>query len=178
MSVKVHKITNIYNGKIFDVVVEKVTLPNGMTKNREVVRHPGAAAMVPFLDDGKVVLIKQYRHAVGEFLWEIPAGTLEPGEKAVECARRELVEETGYEASSLDKLAQILPAPGYTDERIHIFLATGLTPAEQKLEDDEVLKAEPTLFETALKMITKGAIQDAKTIAGLLLTSMKRQGMQ
>ena len=102
MSVKVHETTNIYNGKIFDVVLEKVTLPNGMTKDREVVRHPGAAAMVPLLDDGKVVLIKQYRHAVGEFLWEIPAGTLEPGEKAVECARRELVEETGYEASSLD----------------------------------------------------------------------------
>ncbi len=174
MSVKVHEITNIYNGKIFDVVLEKVTLPNGAIKDREVVRHPGAAAMVPLLDDGKVVLIKQYRHAVGEFLWEIPAGTLEPGEKVVECARRELVEETGYEASTLDELAQILPAPGYTDERIHIFLATGLTPAEQKLEDDEVLKAEPTLFETALAMITKGEIRDAKTIVGLLLTSLKK----
>ena len=173
MSIKVHEIKDIYNGKIFDVVVEKVTLPNGMTKNREVVRHPGAAAMVPLLDDGKVVLIKQYRHAVGEFLWEIPAGTLEPPEEPVECARRELVEETGYEASSLDILAQILPAPGYTDERIHIFLATGLTPAEQKLEDDEILKAEPTHFETALEMIKKGKIRDAKTIAGLLLTSFK-----
>jgi hypothetical protein len=74
MSVKVHKITNLYNGKIFDIVLEKVTLPNGATKNREVVRHPGAAAMVPLLDDGGVVLIRQYRHAVGEFLWEIPAG--------------------------------------------------------------------------------------------------------
>ena len=174
MSVKVHEITNIYNGKIFDVVLEKVTLPNGMTKDREVVRHPGAAAMVPLLDDGKVVLIKQYRHAVGEFLWEIPAGTLEPGEKAVECARRELVEETGYEASSLDKLAQILPAPGYTDEHIHIFLATGLRSVGQKLEDDEVLQAQPTPFDTALEMITKGEIQDAKTIAGLLLTSLKK----
>jgi len=174
MPVKVHKITNLYNGKIFDVVLEKVTLPNGAIKDREIVRHPGAAAMVPLLDDGKVVLIRQYRHAVGEFLWEIPAGTLEPDEEAIECARRELVEETGYEASSLDKLAQILPAPGYTDERIHIFLATGLTPAEQKLEDDEVLKAEPKPFETALEMIAKGKIQDAKTIAGLLLTSLKK----
>lgn len=174
MSVKVHKITNLYNGKIFDVVLEKVTLPNGAIKNREIVRHPGAAAMVPLLDDGKVVLIKQYRHAVGEFLWEIPAGTLEPDEKAIECARRELVEETGYEASSFDKLAEILPAPGYTDEHIHIFLATGLTLADQKLEDDEVLALQPMAFDTALEMITKGEIRDAKTIAGLLLTSMKR----
>ena len=174
MSVKVHKITNLYNGKIFDVVLEKVTLPNGAIKDREIVRHPGAAAMVPLLDDGRVVLIRQYRHAVGEFLWEIPAGTLEPDEAAIECARRELVEETGYEASSFDKLAEILPAPGYTDEHIHIFLATGLTLADQKLEDDEVLALQPMAFHTALEMITKGKIQDAKTIAGLLLTSMKR----
>lgn len=174
MSVKVHKITNLYNGKIFDVVLEKVTLPNGAIKNREIVRHPGAAAMVPLLDDGKVLLISQYRHAVGEFLWEIPAGTLELDEAAIECARRELVEETGYEASSFDKLAEILPAPGYTDEHIHIFLATGLKSVKQKLEDDEVLELQPMAFDTALEMITKGEIQDAKTIAGLLLTSLKK----
>jgi ADP-ribose pyrophosphatase len=174
MSVKVHKITNLYNGKIFDVVLEKVTLPNGAIKDREIVRHPGAAAMVPLLDDGKVVLIRQYRHAVGEFLWEIPAGTLERGEEAIECARRELVEETGYEASSFDKLAEILPAPGYTDEHIHIFLATGLRSVKQKLEDDEVLELQPMAFDTALEMITKGEIRDAKTIAGLLLTSLKK----
>jgi ADP-ribose pyrophosphatase len=174
MSVKVHKITNLYNGKIFDVVLEKVTLPNGAIKNSEIVRHPGAAAMVPLLDDGKVLLISQYRHAVGEFLWEIPAGTLEPDEAAIECARRELVEETGYEASSFNKLAEILPAPGYTDEHIHIFLATGLKSVKQKLEDDEVLELQPMAFDTALEMITKGEIQDAKTIAGLLLTSLKK----
>lgn len=174
MSVRVHKITNLYKGKIFDVVLEKVTLPNGAIKDREIVRHPGAAAMVPLLDDGKVVLIRQYRHAVGKFLWEIPAGTLEPGEEAVECARRELAEETGYEAARFDKLAEILPAPGYTDEHIHIFLASGLTPVEQSLEDDEVLQTLPAPFDTVLEMITKGEIQDAKTITGLLLTSQKR----
>jgi ADP-ribose pyrophosphatase len=174
MSVKVHKITNLYNGKIFDVVLEKVTLPNGAIKDREIVRHPGAAAMVPLLDDGKVVLIRQYRHAVGEFLWEIPAGTLEQDEEAIECAQRELVEETGYEASKFDKLAEILPAPGYTDEHIHIFMATGLRSVEQKLEDDEVLGLQPTAFDTALEMIIKGEIQDAKTIAGLLLISLKK----
>jgi len=175
MSVKVHKITNLYNGKLFDVVLEKVTLPNGVTKHREIVRHPGAAAMVPLLDDGKVVLVKQYRHAVGKFLLEIPAGTLEPDEGPVECARRELVEETGYEAEDLAKLAEILPAPGYTDEHIHIFLATRLTLAEQKLQDDEVLQVQPTPLDTALDMIQQDEIQDAKTIAGLLLTSMRNR---
>ena len=174
MSVKVHKTTNLYKGKIFNVVLEKVTLPNGAVKHREIVRHPGAAAMVPFLDDGRVVLIKQYRHAVGDFVWEIPAGTLEPDEAPMACARRELVEETGYEAARLEKLAEILPAPGYTDEHIHIFLATGLRPAEQKLEDDEVLELQPTALHTALAMVTQGEIRDAKTIAGLWLASLKR----
>ncbi|MEE9401789.1 MAG: NUDIX hydrolase [Desulfobacteria bacterium] len=174
MSVKVHEITSLYNGKIFNVALEKVTLPNGVIKDREVVRHPGAAAMVPLLDDGNVVLIKQYRHAVTNYLWEIPAGTLEPDEEPMACAERELVEETGYEATNFDKLTEILPAPGYTDEHIHIFLATGLTLAEQRLEDDEVLTVRPTPFDKAIEMIKTGEIQDAKTIVGLLLTSMRQ----
>jgi len=174
MSVKVHRTTNLYTGKIFDVVLEKVTLPNGAVKDREIVRHPGAAAMVPLLDDGRVVLIKQYRHAVGEFVWEIPAGTLEPDEAPVACAGRELVEETGYEAAKFEKLTEMLPAPGYTDEHIHIFLATGLTAVDQRLEDDEVLEVQPTVLDSALAMVTRGEIRDAKTIAGLFLTSLRR----
>ncbi|MES0363296.1 MAG: NUDIX hydrolase [Desulfobacteria bacterium] len=175
MSLKVHNITNLYNGKIFNVALERVTLPNGVIKDREVVRHPGAAAMVPLLDDGNVVLVKQHRHAVNDYLWEIPAGTLEPQEEPVACAGRELIEETGYEAKDFDKLTEILPAPGYTDEHIHIFLATGLTLAEQRLEDDEVLTVQPTPFDKAIEMIKTGEIQDAKTIVGLLLTSMKKR---
>lgn len=174
MSMEVKEITNIYKGKIFDVAVERVTLPNGATKNREVVRHPGAAAMVPLLDDGTVVLVKQYRHAVGEFVWEIPAGTLEPDEDSVTCARRELTEEIGYKAEHLDKITEILPAPGYTDERIHIFVATGLSLAEQSLEDDEVLEVEPVPIQRAVEMIRQGKIQDAKSIVGILLTSLTR----
>jgi 8-oxo-dGTP pyrophosphatase MutT (NUDIX family) len=174
MSVKVHKTTTLYTGKIFDVILEKVTLPNGAVKDREIVRHPGAAAMVPLLDDGRVVLIKQYRHAVREFVWESPAGTLEPEEAPMACARRELVEETGYEAANLEKLTEILPAPGYTDEHIYIFLATGLKAVHQRLEDDEVLELQPTVLETALAMVAQGEIRDAKTIAGLFLTSLKR----
>jgi ADP-ribose pyrophosphatase len=175
MSLKIHSITDLYHGKIFNVALEKVTLPNGVIKDREVVRHPGAAAMVPLLDDGHVVLVKQYRHAVNDYLWEIPAGTLEPDEDPVACAQRELIEETGYEASNFDKLTEIFPAPGYTDECIHIFLATGLDEVEQQLEDDEVLTAQPTPFDKAIEMVTRGEIQDAKTIAGLLLTSMKKR---
>lgn len=174
MSLKVHNITNIYNGKIFNVALEKVTLPNGVIKDREVIRHPGAAAMVPLLDDGNVVLVKQHRHAVNDYLWEIPAGTLEPHEEPLACAGRELIEETGYEAKDFDKLTEILPAPGYTDEHIHIFLATGLTLGEQRLEDDEILTVQPTPFDKAIEMIKTGEIQDAKTIVGLLLTSMRQ----
>jgi nudix-type nucleoside diphosphatase (YffH/AdpP family) len=173
MSFKIQKSTDIYRGRIFDVFVEEVALPNGIVKNREVIRHPGAAAMVPVFDDGDVALIKQFRHAVGRFLWEIPAGTLEPKETPLQCAHRELVEEIGYQATRFETLAEILPAPGYTDERIHIFLATGLRPAAQNLDDDEVLEVQPTAFDKAMDMIMKGKIQDAKTIVGLLLARGK-----
>lgn len=169
MSVKVHNIRNLHKGRVFDLVIERVALPNGVVTDLEIIRHPGASAMVPILDDGSVVLIRQYRHAAGSFLWEIPAGTLEPGEDPVECARRELAEETGYEAARLEELGQILPAAGYTDEHIHIFLASGLRPVGQDLEDDEVLQSESVPFDTAIEMITRGEIKDAKTIAGLLM---------
>jgi ADP-ribose pyrophosphatase len=164
----------IYSGRIFDVFLEKIVLPNGMIKDREVIRHPGAAAMVPLLGDGRVILIKQYRHAVDRFLWEIPAGTLERGENPLECARRELVEEIGYSAATLEKITEILPAPGYTDERIHIFIATDLTAAPQDLDEDEVLEIEPIPFDRAIEMIGQGHIQDAKTIVGLMVCRQRR----
>ena len=173
MSFKVQKTTDIYQGRIFNVFVEEVVLPNGVVKNREVIRHPGAAAMVPVFDDGTIGLIKQFRHAIGDYLWEIPAGTLEKNESPLECAQRELAEEIGFQAAHLEKLSEILPAPGYTDECIHIFLATGLTPAVQALDDDEVLEVRPTPFEKALNMILEGNIQDAKSIVGLLLTRQR-----
>jgi ADP-ribose pyrophosphatase len=171
---KVQDTRTVYRGRIFDVFLEKVVLPNGMTKDREVIRHPGAAAMVPLLGDGRVILIKQYRHAVDRFLWEIPAGTLERGENPLECARRELVEEIGYSAATLEKITEILPAPGYTDERIHIFIATELSPALQNLDADEVLEIEPTPFDRAIEMIGEGHIQDAKTIVGLMVCRQRR----
>ena len=159
--------TRIRQGRVFDFYVENITLPNGVSLDMEIIRHPGAAAIVPVADDETVLLLKQYRHAVGGFIWEIPAGTLEPGEDARRCAERELTEETGYGARHLEKLAEITPLPAYSDERIHLFLATGLTPAVQKLDADELLSVHRVGLHQAIEMIADGEIQDAKTIAGL-----------
>lgn len=170
MTEKVQKVTTVYEGRILNVIVEDVLLPTGRHTRREILRHRGAAAIVPMLDDGTVVLIRQYRHAIRDILWEIPAGTLEPGENPVECAKRELVEETGFGCSSLEKLTEIFPAPGYTNERIHIYLATKLLKAEQKLDVDESIEVHLVAMHKAVGMIRSGEIKDAKTITGLLLT--------
>ncbi len=166
---KVHTIRQIHAGKVFRLVQEELTLPNGFTTCLELIRHPGAAALVPVLDDHRVLLIRQYRHAVGQFIWEIPAGTRSPGEDPLECAKRELIEETGYQASELILLGEMLPVPGYSDERIHIYLARGLSPVPQRLEKDEVLEVHPLQMHKAFHMVKKGQIQDAKTIVGLTL---------
>ncbi|HSO19836.1 MAG TPA: NUDIX hydrolase, partial [Desulfosarcina sp.] len=131
--------TLIKKGRVFDFYVEQVTLPNGVDLEMEIVRHPGAAAVVPLTDDGAVLLLRQFRHAAGGYIWEIPAGTLEPGEDALSCAHRELAEETGYRARQLEKLTEITPLPAYSDERIHLYLATGLEKAHQDLDADELL---------------------------------------
>jgi ADP-ribose pyrophosphatase len=163
--------TLIRKGRVFDFFQENVTLPNGVTLEMEIIRHPGAAAIVPFIDDHTVILLKQYRHAVGGFIWEIPAGTLDPGEDARQCAKRELTEETGYAARHFERLAEITPLPAYSDERIHLFLATGLTQASQNLDEDELLSVHRFDLHQAIKMIADGEIQDAKTIAGLQLAA-------
>ena len=163
----------ICQGRVFDLYAENITLPNGVTLEMEIIRHPGAAAIVPVTKDGLVLLLQQYRHAVGGFIWEIPAGTLEPGEDAQRCARRELIEETGYCAGSFDKLTELTPLPAYSDERIHIYLATDLVPSTQRLNDDEIISVHPFGFNEALDMIARGEIQDAKTIAGLHLAARR-----
>jgi len=163
--------TLIRKGKVFDFYTENITLPNGVTLDMEIVRHPGAAAIVPIMDGHTVLLLKQYRHAVGGFIWEIPAGTLDPGEDARRCAERELTEETGYAADHYERLAEITPLPAYSDERIHLFLATGLTRAAQKLDEDELLYVHRIKLNQAMKMIKQGEIQDAKTITGLQLAA-------
>jgi len=163
--------TLIRKGRVFDFYVENITLPNDVTLEMEIIRHPGAAAIVPILPDRRVLLIQQYRHAVGGFIWEIPAGTLDPGEKPLSCARRELVEETGYSARHFEKLAEITPLPAYSDERIHLFLATDLDRAAQDLDEDELLYVHPIEYRRCFTMIAAGEIQDAKTISALQLAA-------
>lgn len=160
-------IKNIYNGKIITLNIDTVTLPNGVTIDLEMVRHPGAAAVVPLKENGTVVLIKQFRHAAGGFIYEIPAGKLHPGEHPKECAARELEEEIGYQAGKLELLSSIFTAPGFTDEVIHIYKATGMTKGRQHLDRDEVLEIVEMSLQEAIEMIHAGTIRDAKTMVGL-----------
>ena len=158
---------NIFTRKVLTLNIDTVTLPNGVTIDLEMVRHPGAAAVVPLKDSGTVVLIKQFRHAAGGFIYEIPAGKLHAGEDPMHCAARELEEEIGYVAGRLERLTSILTAPGFTDEVIHIYKATALTRGQQQLDRDEVLEVLEIPLEEAIAMIVAGTIRDAKTIVGL-----------
>jgi ADP-ribose pyrophosphatase len=160
-------IKEIYKGRIVHLFLEDVTLPNGVALTLEMVRHPGASAVVALDDAGDVTLVRQYRHAVGGFLWEIPAGKLDGDEAPEVCAARELREEAGLQAGELRRLGAIYTAPGFCDEKIHLFLARGLTVVPQQLEEDEVLTVERVPLRRALEMIRSGEIQDAKSIAGL-----------
>jgi ADP-ribose pyrophosphatase len=157
----------IYTGVIVTLNVDTITLPNGITVDLEVVRHPGAAAVVPLKHDGTVVLIRQFRHAAGGFIYEIPAGKLHPGEDPTVCAARELEEEIGYRAGKLDHLSSIFTAPGFTDEVIHIYKATELTTGRQHLDRDEILQIIEVSLSESIRMIEDGTIRDAKSIVGL-----------
>lgn len=169
MAAKINNRQIIHQGRVFSLISENVTLDNGVTTDLEFVAHPGATAIIPMLNDTRVLLLKQYRHALKDYIWEIPAGTLDPQESVMNCAKRELIEETGYSAGQWQKLGEITPVPGYSDERIHIFLATGLQPARQHLDQDEIINVYEIEFNQALEMIERGEIRDAKSIAGLFL---------
>lgn len=169
MPASVNRRSVIHRGRVFQLVRENVTLDNGTTTDLDFIEHPGAAAIVALTGENDVVLVRQYRHALGQYIWEIPAGTLDPGEPVLDCARRELAEETGYAAAEWRKLGEITPVPGYSDERIHLFLATGLSAAAQRLDADEVLEAHGRPLAEAAAMIARGEIQDAKSICALLL---------
>jgi ADP-ribose pyrophosphatase len=170
-------ITPIHKGRILDVRLEQVTLPTGARVTLEMVRHPGASAIVALDDDEHVTLVHQFRHAAGGFIWEVPAGTLDPREPPDACARRELREETGLEAREWTVLGSILTSPGFCDERIHLFLAQGLSHGVQQLDHDEILSLRRLPFREALRMIQDGEIQDAKSIAALHLAEKKLYGL-
>lgn len=161
------KSERIYQGKIVDLWLDEVTLPNGHTTRLEVIHHPGASAVVPFLPDGRIVLIRQFRHAVGGTIFEVPAGKLTAGEDPAVCAARELEEETGYRAGTLERLTTILTTPGFTNERIHLFVARDLQAAEQRLDADEVLNVVTMTLNEAIEKYLSGEIIDAKSICAL-----------
>lgn len=157
-----------HDGRVFSLRTETVRLPNGRETTLDLIRHPGAATIVPLTDEGEVLLVRQYRHATGQWLLEVPAGTLAPGESPEACARREVAEEAGVEAAHWTPLGSIWTTPGFTDERIWMFLARGLSPCPQNLDDDESLTVERVPLAAAVAMAENGEISDAKSICSLL----------
>lgn len=163
----------IYSGKVVTLDVDQVRFPDGSTGEMEMVRHPGASAVLPFLsdpagDDPQIMLIRQFRHAAGGYLYEVPAGKLEKDEDPEECALRELREETGCSAHRIEHLFTTFTTPGFTDEQIHVYMAVGLTQGEAHKERDEFLEVHTMTLSRSLQMIQQGDIRDAKTALAIL----------
>jgi ADP-ribose pyrophosphatase len=172
----------VYTGKVLDLDLDTVRFPDGSTGELEIIRHPGASAVVPFLGDPagadpQVLLLRQYRYAADGYLYEIPAGRLDDGEAPDVCARRELLEETGCSCESLEHLITFYTTPGFIDEKIHVYLAAGLTFGEHKREKDEFLEVAPMGMSEALQLVRSGEIKDGKTIVGLLYAAGFRAGL-
>jgi ADP-ribose pyrophosphatase len=172
--------TRLYSGRIVNLDLDAVRFPDDSIGQLEMLRHPGAAAVVPFLDppggaDPRVVLIRQFRHAADGYIWEVPAGRLDGGELPEACAARELEEETGMRARRLERLTTIYTTPGFTDERIHLFLADGLEPGAEHREADEFMELHTLRWSQVLGMIERGEIADGKTLVSLLFTQTFRR---
>lgn len=155
----------IFNGRVIDLYHEKVELPNGKTSTREIIKHPGAVAIIALTEDHKMVMVKQYRKAMERLLVEIPAGKLEKGEEPIETAKRELEEETGYTTDHLHHIISFYTSPGFADELVHLYLATGLKVMETKaeLDEDEFVEVMELTIDEALELIRTNEIYDAKT---------------
>lgn len=167
-------IRDVYRGRIVHLTVEDVTLPNGHVTSLEIVRHPGAAAVATLDGDACVTLLRQYRHAADGWLWEVPAGKLDPGEAPIACAARELEEEAGLSAGKLEHVGSIVTCPGFCDEVIHLFIATELSAVPTRLGADEVIDTvERIPLRKALDRVRAGEIRDAKTIAALVQVELR-----
>jgi ADP-ribose pyrophosphatase len=163
----------VFEGRRVQVRVDRLRLPGGREHDFEMIHHPGAAAVVPLLATGDVLMLRQYRYATGGWLLEIPAGTMSPGEAPEACAARELQEETGFQAAALQPLGWIWTTPGFTDERIWLYLATGLSAGRQALDDDEMLTLARMPLVQAVTMAAGGEIVDGKSVAALLRASSR-----
>ena len=168
------QIRKIFTGRIFTVNVESITLPRGETLEAEVIRHPGSVVLIPVTASGEIVLVRQYRHPIGRSAWELPAGSLKPREDPEAAAIRECHEEIGLIPSSVERLGGFFPTPGYCDEEMNFFRATGLRepsagePAA-KQDEDEDIEAKPFAVDAIRRMVASGEIVDLKTVAGLAL---------
>jgi len=167
----------IFEGKVVRLYLDRVLLPDGQEAEREVVSHWGAVGMVPVTAEGEVILVRQYRHATGEDLLEIPAGKLLPGEDPLHCARRELEEETGRRAERWHRLASFYTSPGFSDEILHLFLATELREGVFQPDEGEFLEIVTMPLEVALSLVAGGEVKDSKTVAGLALAYMHLRGL-
>ncbi len=171
MTLKLVKRTTVFEGRVFDIIVDDVEYPSGNHSVREVARHAGGAVVVPVLDDGGLVMIRQHRYPLDEVIWELPAGKLDRGEDPLACAKRELEEETGYTAGEWKLLNSIFTTPGFCDEVLHIYLARGLAPSpggRRPEEGEESMTVHEVPFADAVEMISKMEIRDGKSICGIL----------
>jgi ADP-ribose pyrophosphatase len=158
----------VYEGPIFGVRRDEVIEPTGVRAAREVITHPGSVVVLPILPDGRIVLIRQYRHATRLFMWELVAGRMDPGESICEAAAREMIEETGYRAKRFRVFLDMFPTPGFLEERMYVLLADGLTVGEAEPEEDERITAKAFTRREVESMLKRGKLRDAKSIAGLL----------
>jgi ADP-ribose pyrophosphatase len=170
----------LYSGRVVNLERDTVRFPDGSLGQLEMLRHPGASAVVPFLDDPsstdpRIILIRQFRHAADGYIWEIPAGRLDAGEPPETCASRELEEEAGMQAATLEYLTTIYTTPGFTDERIHLFMASDLTSVAHRREADEFMEVEERPWSEVMRMIRTGEIKDGKTIIALLFVQSFRR---
>lgn len=165
---KILKSATVYEGSVFGVRRDEVEEPSGLRTTREVITHPGSVVVLPVLKDGRVVMIRQYRHATRQYLWELVAGRIDEGETVKEAAARELLEETGYLAKKYSVFLDIFPTPGFLEERMYILLAEGLTEGEAQPEFDEQIETRKYSIKELKQMMKKGKLRDGKSIAGIL----------